>query len=453
MIGPSSMNTVKPPVGSSRLAPTSSQVAQAQAHQPASVPYVPLGFFAAILFAALALVLAPASEVGSALLYLGVVGVGAFFLYHLFLKRVDPTFPGALFLLALLVKLIASLGRYWMIFSLYDGGSDTPLYYEHGQILAGYFKLFDFSILETYTVRGEGTTMLATITGVIYTILPVSMMGAFFLFSGLAFAGTVCCYCAARVAWPTANLRVYTLFIFFMPSILFWPSSLGKDAWILCWSGLVAWGWVSFMRRHQVSGLLWIALALLLLQLVRPHIAAFCALAMGVAYLLYSTRGQRSVVAWFVGGVTVLGLAFYMIQAGTAFLKLEELSFDSLQERMSYQQQQTTQGGSKFEAVSIFSPLGLANGLLTATVRPFPWEANSAQMLIISFETIGWLAVCWGRRRNLVHRLRTIRSDPVAAFALCYAVVMLLALTSFGNFGIVARYRVMSFPFLWMLFI
>ena len=33
------------------------------------------------------------------------------------------------------------------------------------------------------------------------------------------------------------------------------------------------------------------------------------------------------------------------------------------------------------------------------------------------------------------------------------AVAMLLALTSFSNFGIVARYRVMAFPPLWMLFI
>lgn len=418
-----------------------------------TVPHAPLALLATILFAALALFVLPATDWGGMVLYLAVVGVGALLLYQLGLKRVDPTFPAALFLLALIAKLIASVGRYWMIFDLYDGGSDTPLYYEHGQILAQYFRVFDFSIIENYRVRGEGTTMLAVITGIIYSVLPVNLSGSFFLFAALAFAGAVFCYQAARVAWPTANLRVYTLMIFFMPSLLFWPSSLGKDAWILCWSGLVLWGWASFMRRRQIVGLLWIALGLLMLELVRPHIAAFAGLSMGTAYLLYSSRGQRSIMIWLVGALVIGGLGFYMVQAGAAFLKLEEISFDSLQERVEYQQQQTTQGGSRFQAISIFSPRGLVEGLLTATVRPFPWEANSGQMLLISFETLGWLALCWSKRRNFWRQLRSIRNDPVTAFACCFAVVMLLALTSFGNFGIVVRYRVMALPYLWMLFI
>lgn len=424
-----------------------------QAQPRSTVPHAPLAALAALLFGALTLFVIPSAEWGSAILYLVVVAVAAFFLYQIGIKRVDPTFPGALFTLALLAKLIASVGRYWMIFTLYDGGSDTPLYHEHGQILAQYFRHFDFSIISTYQVRGEGTTMLAVITGLLYSILPVSMAGAFFFFAGLAFAGTVFCYRAARVAWPTADLRIFTLMLFFMPSVLFWPASLGKDAWILCWSGLVVWGWASFLCRGNALGLIWILLALLMLQLVRPHVAAFAGLAMGAAYLLYSTRGQRSVIAWFMGGVIVLGLAIYMVQAGASFLKLEDLSFDSLQERMTYQQQQTTQGGSRFDAVSIFSPVGLLYGLVTATLRPFPWEANSRQMLVISVETLGWLAIAWTQRKKFFQRLRGIRGDPVGAYALVFAIVMLLALTSFGNFGIVARYRVMAFPFLWMLFI
>jgi hypothetical protein len=424
-------------------------------HAKAARPPYPLFvLFAALILITAFLAIVPSAEWGASVIYLSVISVGMFLLFHNSVKRIDPAFPGALFVLAYFAKLLSSVARYWMVFELYDGGGDSVLYHEHGQILAQYFKHFDFSVLETYVVRGEGTTILSHITGMLYTILPVSMAGAFFFFSGLAFTGTVLCYCAARIAWPDADLRYYTLCIFFLPSILFWPASLGKDAWVLCWSGVAVWGWVSFIRRQHLWGLLWIAIALLMLQLIRPHVAAFLALSIGVAYFLYSTvPGRRSVAVWLVGGVAVIVLGYYMVQSGVGFLNLEDLSAESLESRIEEQQQRTRQGGSKYEPISIFTPTGFVTGLVTTAVRPFPWEANGAPMLFTSLETIGWLFLCWVQRRAFWRKLRGIRHDPVAAFALLYTVGMLLALTSMGNFGIIARQRVMALPFLWMLFI
>jgi hypothetical protein len=399
------------------------------------------------------LAVVPAAEWLAVGVYLAVISTGAFLLFQFVLKRVEPAFPASLFVLAYLAKLMGCIARYWMVFDLYDGAADSLLYHEHGQILAQYFKVFDFSIMETYVVRGEGTTALAYITGFLYTILPVSTAGAFFFFSTLAFAGTVFCYCAVRVAWPDADLRYYTLGVFFLPSVLFWPASLGKDAWVLCWSGLAVWGWVRFIRQQQMAGLVWIAVALYMLQLVRPHVAALVAISVGAAFLLYRTRGQRSIVSWFIGGVAVVVVGYYMIAAGAEFLELEDLSATSLQARIQEQQLRTTQGGSRYEVVSIFSPAGLIIGLVTTAVRPFPWEANSGQMLVTSLETMGWLLLCWKQRRAFWRKMRNIRHDPVAVFALCYTVTMLLALTSLGNFGIIARQRVMALPFLWMLFV
>ena len=90
---------------------------------------------------------------------------------------------------------------------------------------------------------------------------------------------------------------------------------------------------------------------------------------------------------------------------------------------------------------------------MTALARPFPWEAHNAQSLLTSLETMIWLAFCWVQRRTFLEKLRSLRSDPFAAFALFYSVITLLALTSIGNFGIIARQRVMALPFLWMLFV
>jgi hypothetical protein len=429
-------------------------VGSSKTAQNAKRSYTLLALLAALILTSAFLAVIPSTEWGAAAIYLAVISVGMFLLYRNGLKRVDPTFPTALFLLVFLVKLLSSVARYWMVYYLYNGMSDAAIYHQHGQILAQYFKVLDFSVIGTYVVRGEGTTMLAYITGLLYTIMPVSIAGAFFFFSGLAFTGTVLCYCAARVAWPEADLRYYTLCIFFLPSILFWPASLGKDAWVLCWSGVAVWGWVSFIRRQQMWGLLWIASALLMLQLIRPHIAALLALSIGAAYFLYSTvPGRRSIATWLVGGVAVIVLGYYMVQSGVGFLNLEDLSAESLELRIEEQQQRTSQGGSKYEPVSIFTPAGFVTGFVTTAVRPFPWEANGAPMLFTSLETIGWLFFCWAQRRAFWGKLRAIRHDPVAAFALCYTVGMLLALTSMSNFGIIARQRVMALPFLWMLFI
>lgn len=409
-------------------------------------------FLAVLLLVPALLAVVPSAEWLAVAVYLSVISIGAVLLYQLLLKRVDPTFPASLFVLAYLAKLLSCVARYWMVFDLYDGAADAPVYHQHGQILAQYFRVFDFSVMQHYVVRGEGTTMLAYVTGFLYTILPVSMAGAFFFFSALAFTGTVLCYCAARVAWPEADLRYYTLGIFFLPSILFWPASLGKDAWILCWSGLAIWGWVSFMRRHQTKALLWILLSLYMLQLVRPHVAAFVVMSMGAAYLLYGTRGQRSIVAWLIGGVVVAVVGYFMVTAGARFLQLDDLSATSLQTRIQEQQVRTMQGGSRYQPVSIFTPRGFIAGVITTAMRPFPWEANSGQMLITSLETIAWLIFCWRQRRAFWRKMRNLRQDPVAVFALCYTITMLLALTSLGNFGIIARQRVMALPFLWMLF-
>jgi hypothetical protein len=421
--------------------------------QDAKRPYGPLALLAALVLVPAFLAVIPAAEWGAVIVYLSVSSAGAFLLYHLVLKRIDPAFPTSLYVLAYLVKLLGCVARYWMVFDLYGGEADSGLYHQHGQILSQYFSVFDFSIMQSYVVRGEGTTMLAYLTGLLYTILPVSMAGAFFFFSVLAFTGTIFCYCAARVAWPEANLRYYTFCIFFLPSILFWPASLGKDAWILCWSGFAVWGWVTFIRSHKMRGLFWIVIALYFLQLVRPHIAALVAVSMAAAYLIYGTRSKRSIISWAIGAVVVIFVGYYMVTEGAAFLKLDDLSVSSLEARIQEQQERTTQGGSSYEVISIFMPLGLITGLVTSAVRPFPWEANSGQMLLTSLETLGWLFLCWKQRRTFWQKMRGIRSDPVAAFALFYTVTMLLALTSLGNFGIVARQRVMALPFLWMLFI
>lgn len=415
--------------------------------------YTPLALLSFLMLAPLVLVVAPITEWGAITIYFLVLAVLAVLLYQHGIKTIDPTFPAALFALALFVKLMGSAIRYWTVVDLYGGAADAPHYHLQGQMVAQYFKAFDFSILSTYQFRGDGTTNLVHLTGFLYTLLPASMAGAFFFFAGLAFAGSVFCYRAVCMAWPEAPKEGYRLFIFFLPSILFWPSSLGKDAWIFFCSGLVVWGWASYMCQANKSGLLSIMAGLAMISPIRPHIAAFLAVAMGAAYLFYSMGQKASFVSWFVGALAVGAIGVYLVQSGAEFLELEELSVTAVEDRYLEQQDRTFTGGSRYSTGSIFTLSGMVLGLGTALVRPFPWEANNLQVLIAALETTGWLAFCGWHFHRFVHKLRHLHTDPVASFALFYSLIGLLALTALGNFGILARQRVMMLPFFWMLFV
>lgn len=395
----------------------------------------------------------PLGEWLAVYVYLAFAAGIALLLYRRGIKPVSPTFPASLFVLALVVKLLSSVFRYWTVVDLYSGAADAPAYHAEGILLAPYFRDFDWSILEWYRFRGEGSTRMAILTGVLYSVMPASLAGSFIFFAVLAFAGSVLYYRAVRMASSDASMPAYTIFIFFLPSVLFWPSSLGKDAWVFFCSGLVAWGWASFVRRNHFLGLFVVGAALLLINLVRPHIAAFMVASLAAAYVMYATRALRSVVVWLVGAILLVGLGYYLIQSGAAFLQLEELSLEAVESFYTEQQERTTIGGSRYSTVSVFTPTGAVVGLITAVARPFPWEAHNMQSLIISLETVAWLVFCWIQRRVFLSKLRSLRSDPFAAFAVFYSLFMLLALTSVGNFGIIARQRVMVLPFLWMLFI
>lgn len=415
--------------------------------------YTPLALLSFLLLVPLVLIVTPTAEWGVVAIYFFVLAVLARSLYQHGLQAVDPTFPTALFALALFVKLMGSAARYWTVVDLYDGAADAPHYHQQGQLVAQYFKVFDFSILSTYQFRGDGTTNMVHLTALLYTLLPPSMAGAFFFFAGLAFAGSVFYYRAVCIAWPAASKEGYRLFIFFLPSILFWPASLGKDAWLFFCSSLVVWGWASYTRQSSKAGLLLIVAGLALISPIRPHIAAFLAVAMGGAYFLYSTRQNASFVNWLVGALAVGIISVYLVQSGAAFLELDELSVAGVEDRYLEQQERTFTGGSRYSTGSIFTPAGIVLGLATALARPFPWEANNLQVLIAALETTGWLVFCGWQFHRFVYKLRHLRTDPVASFALFYSLIGLLALTALGNFGILARQRVMMLPFFWMLFL
>src|SRR5690606_4175461 len=121
--------------------------------------------------------------------------------------------------------------------------ADAMAYFNEGSQIVAYFQALDFTVLETYRFQGEGTTWMIHLTALTYLFLPPSLPGSFLLFAGLAFAGSVLYYRSYRLVFSGQDSRLFLVLTFFSPSVLFWPSSLGKDAWIYFCTALVVWGW------------------------------------------------------------------------------------------------------------------------------------------------------------------------------------------------------------------
>jgi hypothetical protein len=406
----------------------------------------------AFVIFALSLLIIPWLEWPAVLIYLMFFYVVALFLYRNGILSSDPTFPASLFLLICLAKILGTVGRYWMVVDLYDSSADALGYYRQGMMVADYFRVGDFSILETFHYKGSGTTWMVHLTGLVYTFFPASLPGSFFFFSALSFSTSVIFYRTHRVLFPQTSSWWYFGLIFLSPSMIFWPSSLGKEAWIIFCTGLTVWGAVQYLHQGRLFGLALVGIGMALIAPIRAHISAFLALAFGAAFLLRLFGRKQSLPMLIIGGILVLALAGVMVQLGSEFLGIEDLSAEAVQAEYEDLQSRELSGGSSFDPPNVFNPIGALYGIITIIFRPFPFEAHNAQAMITSLESLGWLALLLLRRRVLWERLRLLPTTPFLGFALVYTLILALGLTVSGNFGIVARQRVMFLPFFWMLF-
>lgn len=396
----------------------------------------------------------PTEELLPLLLYFVILIPAGVLLFNIGIKPIDAQFPPLLYWLAFVVKLIGGVARYWIVAEVYEFRADAPEYHVQGQFVAQFYRAFDFSVLDWYSFRGGGTTNLVHVTALFYTILPPSLSAMFFLFTGLAFVGSVMFYAAFRVAFPDRDPTFYRVVVFFLPSLLFWPSSLGKEAWILFNLGFVAYGIALYLRRGKILAIVPAVFGLLMIFFIRPHVASVVGVAIGAAYFLFllSKRGMKNPFTWLLAAGIIVGLVAYVIPSAQSYVGVSELTLEDLESSYQLYQGRTSGGNSGFDTYNILTPHGLIMGVITVLFRPFPWETRNPQMVATALEAFILLILAWLRWGIFWQRIRAFRKDAWIAFLLLSSLLMILTLTTFGNFGILARQRSLLMPFFWMLF-
>jgi len=245
-----------------------------------------------------------------------------------------------------------------------------------------------------------------------------------------------------RRAVPAAVHRRYAVLVLFLPTLLYWPSSLGKDAWMQLWIGVALYG-AALVFTRSARGVVVMAAGLAGTAMVRPHIAGLLFGAFVIAVVFRRPRRQTQLTPVLRVGVltTLVVLGTLLMQRVAVFTGQEEVSATALTDAMAATGAHTSQGGSEFAPVPLSSPLGVPMALLTVLFRPLPFEAHNAQALIAAVEGLLLLWLTWHYRRSLVTALRSLRDHPFVTMCLAYTVLFCLAFSSFSNFGILTRQR------------
>jgi hypothetical protein len=360
---------------------------------------------------------------------------------------------GRLLVIALILKLAASIARYYMAFHIY-GGSDAARYADVGARLAADFRNLDFSLAPLGGASIVGSAFMELVTGAVYAVIGPSFVGGYLVFSWLGFWGLFFFYRAFRVAVPDGDARRYALLLFLLPSMLFWPSGIGKEAWMMLALGLTAYGSALLLTRRR-GALAHLVAGLAATLVVRPHVALLIFAGILVAYVLRG-RGAARVVA--LGRVrTVVGLAglagatMLVLGQVAQFVGADEFNVETATEALDDAQRNTAQGGSEFASSGGPSLTKMPVNVVTVLFRPFLFEAHNFQTLLTAFE--GSLLLVLFMRS--LPRLRSVpgrlRKQPYLTLCVTFTLGFCFVFSSFQNFGILTRERVQVYPFVLVL--
>jgi hypothetical protein len=334
-------------------------------------------------------------------------------------------------------------------YNVYDGNADATTYHRYGVVLSQQYRRGDFDV-----VLGAGsasTHFMKLVTGVVYTVTGPTRIGGFAVFATASFWGLYLVLRAFQIALPAGDAKRYALLIFFLPSMLFWPSSIGKEAWMTLALGLIAYG-AARIFTHQRRGYLPLLLGLAAALTVRPHVAVVVIAALFAGYLVRPRHRFAAFGGSFGKVVGVLVLAVIGVIAAQQMQDALHLgSSSSFNEALDVAQERTDEGGSSFAAARIHSPLDVPWAAVTVLFRPFPFEADNAQSMVSALEGLALIGLFAASARRLTRVPALALRSPYVAFAFVYSMIFVFAFSSFGNFGIITRQRVQLFPFVLVL--
>ena len=351
--------------------------------------------------------------------------------------------PTPLLTAALLLKLTSAIVRYRVAYGIYGGVADASTY---DKVARGHYQ--DFRHLQLFmpdTTPFHG--LVPFLNTVIYALVGPTELGAFLVMSWIGFWGLYLFYRAFRIGFPEGDHLRYGLLIFFLPSLLYWPSSVGKEAWMTFAIGLFTYG-LSRVLAQMPGGYVAAGAGLWGVMMVRPHVALVLLPAAGLAFgLRRSARtGSRLSVVKVVGLALLLVGSLVAVAKVQSYFGINSLDVQSVTHELDTVRAQTAEGASTYSPPNAQSPLGYLIAVVTMLFRPFPWEVHTVQAVAAAVECVLLAMVSLTALPRIVRGWADIVTRPYLVFAVVYTALFILAFSSIANFGILARERVQVLP-------
>ena len=364
-------------------------------------------------------------------------------------REIDPVVR-RIILAAFALKLLAMVALYYISFVVYGGVADAQSYAEWGAALAPEFRNLHFAPDLGRPLVGTG--FVRYVTGLVFVITGPTIFGGFIVFSWFAYWGLYGFLRAFQISFPDADHRRYAALVMLVPTMLFWPSSIGKEALVVAGLGLGTFGAARLFQR-SLTGWPLVATGALLIGMIRPHVAAVF-LAAAAAGFLFRGHGHEGRRPLFGPAGQLLGLALFAVVAIGAvryteshFGLEESTTSGNVTALLDETTERTERGGSEFDHETVSSPLDMPGAAMTVLFRPWPHEAENPQQLLTSFESLILLGVAMFSWRRILAGLRRVATIPLLRMSFAFTLLFIFAFSAVGNFGILARQRAQVLPF------
>jgi hypothetical protein len=358
----------------------------------------------------------------------------------------DPWLAKAL-TVCLIVHLISAPGQLWVVDHLYGGVADFVKYSREGAALATGFRHLDFSLAPGQLGGIVGDGSVSIVTGVVMAVVGANQVGAFLVFSWLAFIGIMFFYRAFTATFSREGSRRYGYLVFFLPTLIFWTSDISKEATMTFLLGVTAFACARILARRGGANWPLIIACSAGGAFIRPHETLLALGGFTIAMIFRpvgsSTKfeGGRRTVSLILLGVMVFVALFVTVH----FLPGQHGSI-SLNQINQNNQGSGAGFGSSGVAYSS-SPLYFPRDVFTVLFDPLPFNAHSNGQYIYAFENTVLLVVVLMSLRQLLLVPRAAIARPYVIMCIAFTAAFCYAFASLGNLGLITREATVTLPF------
>lgn len=292
---------------------------------------------------------------------------------------------------------------------------------------------------------GVGTPGVIFVTGIFVHALNLPMFGAFLVHNFIGALGLIVLYGALKreALHESRNIKILAFAVILLPSMNFWTAGISKDSISLLAVSFCLWGITA--NRSKVKLIL---AGVILMFLVRPHMAALLVLAYFFAIIIDSKIAliKKIPMAIILLGFSLSALLYAYQYAGVG----KDFSFVDTLDYVENRQEIYADTGSGMD----LSSMNFLSALFAYMYRPVVLEAKNALQLVSSIENLVLLV----GSIFFILKFRVVRVKNImqrTSWMLLFYPMMswiMLGLTT-GNLGIAVRQKWMFVPFFLYLYV